>query len=362
MVDVRKIFKNKKFIKFKMTSLTFEFVFEFFKERNFLLLDKKYINAHSKLKCKCSNDHIIEISYNNFKNGRRCKICSINNKKQLQFHLVKETLEKEKYILIDTIIKGKINFKCPQNHIGNIHFDKFKRGQRCAKCMNQKFSFNYVKEFFENEGYLILENNYINIHSKMKYKCPAGHTESISFNNFKKGYRCPKCFGNKKLTIEFIKEVFIKEKYTLLEETYKNSKEKMKFKCPKNHIDKISYDSFKRGRRCPKCVHKNEQRCREIIENFFNLPFKKSRPPWLNGLELDGYNEELGIGFEYNGKQHYEFIKYFHKTEERFKKMKKRDLEKIILCKKHNIKLLTIPYNKHSDEQIKNFLIDTFFN
>lgn len=49
---------------------------------------------------------------------------------------------------------------------------------------------------------------------------------------------------------------------------------------------------------------KSEDRVREIFEEIFNAKFPTVNPDWLGGLELDGYNAKLGVGFEFQGPQH----------------------------------------------------------
>jgi len=61
-------------------------------------------------------------------------------------------------------------------------------------------------------------------------------------------------------------------------------------------------------------------------------------------MELDGYNKELEIAFEYQGGQHYKFVKGFHKTKENYFKLVERDKLKQEVCKEHNIDLIIIPY------------------
>jgi hypothetical protein len=49
-------------------------------------------------------------------------------------------------------------------------------------------------------------------------------------------------------------------------------------------------------------------------------------------MEIDGYCEELQMGFEYQGKQHLEFIPHWHKRKQRFLEQQKNDnLKKEIL-------------------------------
>lgn len=99
-----------------------------------------------------------------------------------------------------------------------------------------------------------------------------------------------------------------------------------------------------------------EERCRRILEKIFNVPFRKRRPNWLinpetkSPMELDCYNEELGIALEYNGKQHYYYSEKLHKSREEFEKQKQRDKYKMMLCKEKGITLITVPYNVPSND------------
>jgi len=106
-----------------------------------------------------------------------------------------------------------------------------------------------------------------------------------------------------------------------------------------------AFASFHKKKAVPK---KHEQRCRVILENLFRAPFPSIRPDFLRNktgknLELDGYNEQLGIAFEYQGIQHRTFTPRFHKSREDFKKQKERDAFKKKICEQRGIRLLEIP-------------------
>jgi hypothetical protein len=71
------------------------------------------------------------------------------------------------------------------------------------------------------------------------------------------------------------------------------------------------------------------------------------RPDWLMSsnitkLELDFYIEELKIGIEVQGAQHYQFVPHFHGTLENYEKRKQYDKEKKDLCDGAGIKLVEI--------------------
>ena len=55
-------------------------------------------------------------------------------------------------------------------------------------------------------------------------------------------------------------------------------------------------------------------------------------------LELDGYCKDFGIGFEYNGLQHYEYIPHFHRNG-----TGDLDKRKRLLCDTNVITLIIIP-------------------
>lgn len=93
------------------------------------------------------------------------------------------------------------------------------------------------------------------------------------------------------------------------------SKEKYWWICPENHI----YQSRPNDRTgsittgCPYCRPlRSENFTREVFEDYFRgYSFPKVRPSFLGGLELDGYCQDLNLAFEYDGQQHFQWIKAF---------------------------------------------------
>lgn len=95
---------------------------------------------------------------------------------------------------------------------------------------------------------------------------------------------------------------------------------------------------------------KGEAHARNLALIIFGKPFTKIRPDMLknnvtgHNLELDLYNDELKLGIEYSGVQHYKFVPFFHKNYEHFLTQKYRDEIKRMLCQKNEIHLIEIPY------------------
>lgn len=71
-------------------------------------------------------------------------------------------------------------------------------------------------------------------------------------------------------------------------------------------------------------------------------------------LRFDFYVPSLNLVIEFDGAQHFEFVKKFHGTEEGFERCKRRDAIKNQYTEDHNIELLRIKYSE--EKQIEKIL------
>lgn len=137
-------------------------------------------------------------------------------------------------------------------------------------------------------------------------------------------------------------------------------------------LEDFSVDNAKKDGRRPECkdCHNSRRRstitqsqkpprskynqkelfCKQSIEaKFPGHIFEKVRlkefvnPNTGRCLELDLFNANLNIAIEYNGRQHYEYVNFFHGEMEEFEKQKVRDLIKQGYCDVFNIELIEIP-------------------
>lgn len=97
---------------------------------------------------------------------------------------------------------------------------------------------------------------------------------------------------------------------------------------------------------------KGEAECRRVLQQLTGKPFISIRPDFLRNpvtggnfnLEIDCYNEEMKLGIEYNGIQHYQYKPFFHRNKEAFRNQLYRDEMKRGKCKENGIRLIEVPY------------------
>jgi hypothetical protein len=151
--------------------------------------------------------------------------------------------------------KNKDDLICQEGHKTKICFDKFKnRGDRCSECSgNEKWTYEEVYKAFKDKGCELLETEYINNQTKMKYKCKCGNGSSITLGNFNSGHKCSKCGGNEKLKYETVYKAFKDQGCELLETEYINTLTKMRYRCECGNESISSYNNFRSGNRCKEC-------------------------------------------------------------------------------------------------------------
>jgi hypothetical protein len=333
-----------------------------------------YIKASQHINILCAHHGLFKQTPNKHLAGRNCPKCADVNRSvnqptksnTLEFISKVIKVHKDRYdysavnyvnnntnIIIICKLHGEFS-QLPSNHL---------KGENCTYCgiEARADSIRWTLEYFKLQAEKIHMDtyeysNYINYNVPIAIKCKI---HKLDFKqrpgDHLRGQGCPKC-GIIKMSmtqslgwdkfIEFAKEVHgDKYEYTVAE--YKNTEQKIDIyciKCKRTFKQKINPHIYaKQG--CPYCCQfKSEKLTRAILEEITGLTFKKVRPKWLNKLELDGYNESNGLGFEYNGKQHYEYVKYYHKSVENFIKQQERDSIKRKICNRMAINLITIPY------------------
>lgn len=250
------------------------------------------------------------------------------------------------YTNVSDKLRWYVEFLCDKGHCNRKRLDDLFNTWCPRCCCNTIEDAHKLASKMKGK---FLSTEYTNSSSKYEWECENGHQFKSKYTNVTSGKWCKQC-----LCLSFDQMTTLAEKkggkcLTVKEEiTGSLSSHKFLWECKQGHQWRTTYGSVKNGSWCGICNETiNERTCRKIFEFIFNKQFPKRRPGLLkhkNNLELDGYCEELKLAFEYNGEQHYRFIDYFHKTQERFEDDQERDRVKNRLCEENDVQLITIPY------------------
>lgn len=236
-----------------------------FESDGYTLLSKEYKNNSTKLDYICPNGHEHSVTWGHWNtSGSRCPYCSGQGKPTIEE--IKLEFEKEGYILLSNKYinsKTKLDYICVEGHRGAIKLNDWRSGVRCKECGSHKVasvlkhSYEYIKNKFEEENYVLLSSEYKNAFDRLSYVCPNNHKHYIKWNDWQQGHRCPYCAGVGKLTMDEVRESFRREGYELISDTYINSKTKLDYICSSGHLNSVKWNDWNHGVRCPICSRYN---------------------------------------------------------------------------------------------------------
>ena len=309
------------------------------------------------------NVKLVEKMYcfvNDIKNYNVCAYCNKNivkrfvdyNKGYGQFCCVKclcyGTQEKKK-----VTYKNKTGYEHP-SHNPEVEKKKIETSRRNYgtdyPLQNKKCFKDKQKKYFLKYGvYNPLQNEIVknkkNTTCKERYK---GQNKKLQLSKEQICERSQIKFGNK------FKLIFHKN--------FKGQQSIITILCPiHGKVELTSQQHLSLSSGCVKCkvksngefiienILKNNDIIYEAHYNFKDCSYKRVLP-------FDFYIPERNICIEYDGKQHYKFIKYYHKTYDKFEEQQLKDNIKTKYCEENNIQLIRIPYWKFDD--IEKIIID----
>jgi hypothetical protein len=194
----------------------------------------------------------------------------------------------------------------------------------------------------ERRGWRYVSGNYEDQHSRYTVVCAEKHEFPVPYN-----YLVYKNNGCNKCSYEFLYLPFTEFKKRVSEHgceivevigEWQGSKTEIRLRDPNGHPwpTNVVNTYYQNGWSCPNCRSRiGERIARAIFEASFGKPFPKVRPDWLRSkrgvkMELDGYNEELRLAFEYNGPHH-----------QSSEQMARDDIKRRV-CAKRGIRLIAI--------------------
>jgi hypothetical protein len=327
--------------------------------------DWVYINTRTKFWCMCEKNHKFQINIKNIKRGHWCPECSSPLNRQYLKEEDKKLFEDDVRKLIKSkggkldedwkYINNRTRFwcVCEKGHRFKLNAKNAKKGNWCPACSHHLYLEEDIKKLIENQGGKVLEHK---SRKSIHIICKNHHKFKTTQRLLLHHHWCPHC-KNRRLIDENLILEFVKNKKAKLSKDWKKGlndiscRMTLKIICEKGHEFETRWTKLEENVWCPECAqNKTESEFRVVIEQYFNKKFVKVRPDWLcypetkYNLELDGFNEELRVAFEYNGISHYEPYYLNGYSERELQKLQRRDAFKIKRCKEENVILIIIPH------------------
>ncbi len=196
-----------------------------------------------------------------------------------------------------------------------------------------KSSIGEMRMLAAEKGGKCLSDKYQGVAHRLRWECSEGHQWESLPSNVQRGHWCFLCVhkanGKKrrKYNIPDMQALAQQRNGHCLSIQYLGSDNNLAWECSDGHQWSAPPVRILRGSWCPrcaKCKHFTEEKCRHIIEQMTGLQFPSNRVVLGGGFEIDLYNADLKVGVEYNGIQHYKFVKGWHKTLEGLQKCQER--------------------------------------
>ena len=336
-----------------------------------------YVNSKTPINIICPIHGEFQQTPDSHVNGKQgCPKCANKNvtteefiEKAQKIHGNKYNYSKVNYINSSTII-DIICFKHGEfKQTPNIHLS----GCGCPKCGNEKIKNvrQYTTEQFIIKAKKIFPQydyskvNYIDSQTKVIIICPEHGEFEILPSSLLRGHGCIKCSRKYNDKNDYIKaaQKIHGDKYDYSKLVWKDSQTKVEIICSEH--GSFWKDPYKHlmGEGCPICsklnrIQTTNSKGEDLIEDWLinnKIQFSHNKTCIkINNLNIYPDFVVGNIIIEYNGIQHYEYNKHFHKNNIlNFEKQQYRDRILREYCKENNITLIEIRYDQNIYEELE---------
>ncbi len=252
--------------------------------------------------------------------------------------------------------KDKIEVACNAGHVFETNYDSLITGKWCRKCgyaasaaKRIGYTVKQMQRVAQERGGQFHSATFNGVKEKHEWSCPEhGSFWAAPDKVLNSGQWCPRCWGERRgkanrQPIGYVLERIRDRGGQLVSpiSEYETLKSRVRVRCADGHEWEVAAASIVGANSwCPECQGTaGETITRHIFEATYGAPFPKCRPDFLRTnvggyLELDGYNSNLALAFEYQGPHHHG------------RDQMRRDVEKRQRCKALGITLLEVPFVK----------------
>jgi len=217
-------------------------------------LSNEYINACTKLKWRCEKGHVWEAKPTNIRGGRWCPRCT---RVESALKRLQEIAKSKggRCLSTDYVdVQTKLKWRCKKGHVWESRPTNIIKGHWCTQCAGlKKLTIEEMRGLAESRGGKCLSSEYVNAHTKLKWQCKEGHVWEARPYDIKQGRWCPRC-ARVKLTIKDLQEIAESRGGKCLSPEYVNVQTKLKWQCKEGHVWETRPVNIRKGHWCIQCA------------------------------------------------------------------------------------------------------------
>ncbi len=226
-------------------------------------LSDKYYLANNKYKWQCSEGHIWTATAGSVSAGSWCAECAGCKRYTIET-MQRKAAESGGKCLSKKYLgaREKLLWQCAEGHEWMAQASSVMNGQWCDKCADKKraesrrkYSLKSADELAKKRGgRCIFKGEYKNTSQKLKWRCDKGHEWESSLGNILAGKWCAKCAGSARLSIDDMQRAAKKFGGACLSKRYKGVNHKYRWRCSHGHIFMMRGSCVRiHGRWCQTC-------------------------------------------------------------------------------------------------------------
>ena len=331
-----------------------------------------YRNTQTRLRWECGEGHEWVTSTASIRAGSWCRQCAIDAgrvgrpRTATLDRAYDAAGEREGLCLAAAVSRGtdRLDWECAEGHGWDATFTSVVNlGTWCPTCAGKgrgggrprTADYDRAAEAAAAHGGVCLspEEAVTRSTDRLDWECEDGHGWAATYGSVLSGSWCHECADYGRPGEADMEEALAAAAVhggLCLSQELTRGADRLQWECAAGHVWAATFNGVVRaGSWCPRCHKaqrwKTEESVRLAFEQATGRRAPTARPPFLGGLELDGYCPALGVAFEYNGRQHYELVPHFHRNGAAdLAAQQERDRRTEAGCDDEGVALIVIPH------------------
>lgn len=214
-------------------------------------ISRRYINSRIPLRWRCRSGPEWNAMPTNVNKGSWCPACA--RRKRLTLDEMQElAASRGGQCVSDQYLNNhtKLRWRCAAGHEWEAAPVLIKLGQWCPHCAHvARLSLDAMVEIASSRGGRCLSTKYVNVGTHLRWKCEAGHKWTATPASIRSGKWCPCCVHNQRLELKAMHRLARRREGKCLSTVYINNREPLLWECRRRHRWKATPTNVKGGKR-----------------------------------------------------------------------------------------------------------------